>query len=222
VGKKIIQQRNGWLRLQEIDQDLSSSIVLVPEQVTTSAAHVASPTKPVSQPLSPVVISPQTSSPPTTPPFPISQDEGSESMDSATPPEIIDKPSNLTASLIQLMDPESSSKKPAEPDTPVNTPTEDEAIQHPPIDLAPLIISATEEETTEEVKQEEVEEEVKEEVEEVKKEVMMESQVKDSQYDDTTSRPEKVVESSFSDYIPHISVGVVAAATCLGIFMMKK
>lgn len=117
---------------------------------------------------------------------------------------------------------------PEEPDTPVNTPTEEES-QSAPVDLSPLIIDdlAAAAEGSEEVKPEESKPE--ESKPEESKEEMAESLVKDSQYDDTTAEeqttaPAAAVSSEpqcgLSSYIPY--VGVAAAAACIGIFVMKK
>lgn len=218
LGQRVIQQKHGWLRLPDSDPDLSSSIVLVPEQVTTSTAHVASPSQASYRSASPV-LSPESTSPPTTPTLAISHDEGSESMDSATPPEIIEKPSNLTASLIQLIDSEASSTQ-KDPDTPINTPTEEDAAtaeeaaeeEDTPTNIVPPISDecTASAGSGNDLKQEE-----------------MTASTQDSQYDDTTATVEDVnsnddESSGLSSYIPHISLGVAAAAACIGLFVMKK
>lgn len=217
LGQKIIQH-SGWLHINDEiggNGDLSSSIVLVPEQVVSSTAHVAtSPHHECRHEHG----SSQPSSPPATPPFNIISDEGEESMDSATPPEIIDKPQTLTASLMQLIDHETSStSKNGDPSTPLNTPNneEEEVASAPPQQVK------EEEHKEEEEKEEEEKYEVVAEQSQTGKpgQELAESMAKVSQYDDDVTSSSG---TDLSSYIPHISLGVAAAAACIGLFVMKK
>jgi len=233
-GQNILQ--GGWLHLTEysvLDTSLSSSIVLVPEQVKTSAAQIDNNNYTSIQPF----------------------DEEYESMDSATPPEIIEKPAypSMTAdSIIKLMDGDASpsSRYDSSPDTPVNTPNlpitsdDDGTSRSSPHMFESEILQMEElnqrlEETQnsessrrnsrnneaggvcekeEDVK---IEQEVAQEEEEVVHEVVQEKAI----VKEVVEEEKKVSDSSSSSFLPSLSTGVVAvaaAAACIGLFMMKK
>jgi len=168
---KLLHGDYDWLHLRSCpisDTDLSSSIVMVPEQVTISA------TTSTENPRSGLQLSSFTS---------IHQDEGSESMDSATPPEIIEKPPNISASFVKLMNDD-------DVDTSMIITKEDT----PSID-EPITSSEDSSESVVTVK------------------------------DETSTCQEPVVENEepfLKTYLPHISIGVFAAAACIGIMTLKK
>ena len=107
-----------------------------------------------------------------------------------------------------------------DPDTPINTPTEEDAAiaeeaaeeEDTPTNIVPPISDecTASAGSGNDLKQEE-----------------MTASTQDSQYDDTTATVEAVnsnddESSGLSSYIPHISLGVAAAAACIGLFVMKK
>jgi len=176
IGQKIIQEKKGWFHLLTGDNmDLSSSIVFVEKDQQNLPETTEEETENFDGGQG------DFPSTPSTPPFSIipPQDETRDSMDSATPPEFVEKPANLTASLLKLIGDEGS--KNTDPDTPVNTPIEGE-IPEEPVDLTPIIVG-------------------------------------DQPEDEP---PTANQEEGLCRYIPHISLGVAAAAALVGIYALKK
>merc|ERR1719354_299206 len=129
---------------------------------------------------------------PSTPPFSIipPQHEDMDSLNSSTPPEFVEKPANLTASLLKYLGDEGKASGNTDPDTPMNTPVEVEFKEEKPVDLTSI----------QQIDQSDIPKE-------------------DSANQDV---PAANQSEGFMQYIPHISVGVAAAAALVGIYALKK